>query len=149
MTTSSCFSVGCHAPVVAQWRRRPTPDELSAAIAEEQQMRQRITDLASADQPAPVFGPLPTAETCTVAVFGCATHVLSLDLAARVHAATCVPDPLKVPAACGCTPEPLPSPPAPQPVTQLPSGWVVPTQPAAPAGTVQPSTSAAGPAVLS
>jgi hypothetical protein len=147
--TTACFSTGCHAPVVAQWRRRPTPDELAAVIAEEQQMRQRIGDLASSDQPAPVFGPLPTSATCTRAVFGCATHVLSLDLAARVHAATCAPDPLKVPASCGCTPESLPSPPAPEPVTQLPSGWVVPTPPAAPAGPVQPSMPTAGPVSLS
>ncbi|MFE2911236.1 hypothetical protein [Kitasatospora indigofera] len=44
----------------------------------------------------------------TVPVFGCGRHAVSIDLAARVHAASCpAPDEALLPA-CGCTPEPVP-----------------------------------------
>jgi hypothetical protein len=76
-------------------------------------------------------------------VYGCVQHLLGLDLAARIHASTCLPDPARLPG-CGCTPEPLPTTPVPQAPAPLPSGWVVtpppvlspePTQPAYPTAT--------------
>ncbi len=63
----------------------------------------------------------------TVPVHACANHAIRLDAAALVHRPTCpAPDPAQLPA-CGCSPEaPVPDPVA-QPVTTLPTGWVIPT----------------------
>jgi hypothetical protein len=65
----------------------------------------------------------------TDAVYACAVHAITLDLAAHIHQPTCpAPDPAHLPA-CGCDPEPLPPPEplAPAPIT-LPTGWTVPPQ---------------------
>jgi hypothetical protein len=68
--------------------------------------------------------------THTDAVYACAVHAITLDLAAHVHQVGCTaPDPGRVPV-CGCTPEPLPPPdpvPLNNPTTTLSTGWVVPT----------------------
>ena len=59
------------------------------------------------------------------AVLACATHGITLELAAHVHAPTCTaPNPAHLPA-CDCTPEPLPpaEPFTPAPPQNLPASW--------------------------
>jgi hypothetical protein len=68
----------------------------------------------------------------TDAVYSCGPHAITLDAAAHIHQAACTaPDPATAPA-CTCTPEPLPpeEPLSSGPTTTLPTGWVVPADPA-------------------
>ncbi|WP_083975040.1 hypothetical protein [Kitasatospora mediocidica] len=61
----------------------------------------------------------------TVAVFACAAHGITRDLAAHIHAATCTAPAAAHLPGCDCTPEPLAAGPAfatPTP-TALPPGW--------------------------
>jgi hypothetical protein len=55
-------------------------------------------------------------------------HAIELELAARVHEASCVAPGLAVLPSCGCTPEPLPALATDMdpPTVTLPSGWTVP-----------------------
>lgn len=105
---------------IAQWQRRPTSDELAALIAAEEARRAEALLLADPQKP-PAFPPLPTADDTTMAVYACTQHAIHLDLAARIHAATC--------AGCDCEPEPLPEPtplPGHEPTITLPTGWTIP-----------------------
>ncbi|WP_078891410.1 hypothetical protein [Streptomyces sp. NRRL S-350] len=98
----------CGAPALVQWRRRPTPTELTA-------MATRI--------------PASTAADTTVTVYACGPHAISMTAAAQIHQATCTaPDQAHLPN-CSCTPEPLP---AARPAfaagrtVTLATGWTVP-----------------------
>jgi hypothetical protein len=115
---------------VVQWQRRPTEAEFAGILGAEQARRSRAVALAGRDQPPPTFGPLPIADTTTVAVFACAEHTIHVDQAAQVHAAACsAPCPDHLPL-CDCEPEPLPAPePRGGPMTVLPTGWTVPAPP--------------------
>lgn len=105
-----CSCAGCLAAPLVQWQRRPTADELAAVVAVEQSRRDQVLAAADPEQPAPEFGPLPTAAETTIAVFGCGPHAISMDLAALIHAFDCTaPDPAVLPG-CNCTPEPAPEP---------------------------------------
>jgi len=117
----------CGGPALVQWRRRPTDNELANLVAIEQARQAEALSLADQSQPAPTFGPLPTAGDTTIAVFGCAEHAIHLEAAARVHAADCsAPHPDHVPD-CDCEPEPHPAPePRGGPMVTLPTGWRVP-----------------------
>lgn len=115
----------CGAAAIAQWRRRPTEQELAAE-------RERVTawrteKITTGRVPENYdFGPLLEATDIVIAVFGCADHLIHIDLAARVHAADCpAPHPDHLPN-CGCTPEPAPEPEPEQQYVTLPTGWVVP-----------------------
>lgn len=117
----------CAAPAVGQWLRRATDAELAAEHSRIIDWREQCI----AEQrvlPDHDFGPLPQPDEVTVAVFGCEEHVITTDLAVRVHAADCTaPHPDHLPA-CGCTPETLPEPePVPEFVT-LSTGWTVPAR---------------------
>jgi hypothetical protein len=120
----------CGEPPAVQWQRRPTGPELAGIVAAEVQRREAARQGAAERGEDPyVYGPLPTADTTTLAVLACRDHAISLDDAARVHAADCpAPHPQHLPA-CGCSPEELP-PPVPlhtqQPTVTLPSGWTLP-----------------------
>jgi hypothetical protein len=124
-----CRLPGCPATPVTQWRRRLTENELATAVAAEQGRRDELTALADPQLPPPDFGPMPTASDYVRAVFACGKHAIDLDLAARIHQASCATaEPGQLPD-CGCTPEPPPTPspdPGSQPTTTLPTGWVVP-----------------------
>jgi hypothetical protein len=117
------------------WRRRPTDDEHAAHITLEQERRDERLLLADPQQPAPVFPPLPTADTTTITVYACADHAISMEAASRIHQARCTApfpgitggtEPVK----CDCTPEPHPTTtPDPveddgQAVSRLPAHWV-------------------------
>ncbi|MDH6123451.1 hypothetical protein [Kitasatospora sp. GP82] len=121
----------CGAPALVQWQRRPTDTELADVVAAEQELRTRAAQLADPERPV-TFGPIPTAADTTLAVQACADHAINLDTAAKIHAADCpAPHPDHLPA-CGCQPEPHPEP-EPHPgaqVVTLPTGWIVPAQPA-------------------
>jgi hypothetical protein len=121
----ACGGTGCTNPVAVQWRRRLTSDELAAIVAAEEQRRQAILLLSDPEQPAPVFGPMPTAETSTRAVHACGQHSLGLDLAAHIHASTCTAPNNGALPGCDCTPEPLPAPPAPPQTVTLATGWTI------------------------
>lgn len=115
----------CTSDAVCHWGRRPTDAELSTLNAVESDRRAQIMLLADPEQP-PVFPPLPTAADMVMAVYACAGHGLTLDLAAHIHGAACTaPNPATVPN-CDCTPEPLPTPDADDSATAatvLPDGW--------------------------
>jgi hypothetical protein len=111
--------------VQVQWCRRLTPAELDTAIAAEQQRRQDIID-ADPDQPAPGFGPLPGAADFTRTVYTCGGHAINRDAAAHVHASTCTAPNNSALPGCDCTPEPLPTPPAPAQTVTLATGWTLP-----------------------
>lgn len=110
----------CGADAVVQWQRRPTETELADFTAVEQD---RQTDLGL----PPEEHRLPTAADTVIAVFACADHAVHIDLAARVHAATCrAPHDGHLPG-CDCEPEPLPEPDqGTQEMVTLPTGWTVP-----------------------
>jgi hypothetical protein len=111
----------CGNKPIAQWRRRPTTDELATLVAAEEARRTQALLLADPQQPPPVFPPLPTADDTTMAVYGCAEHAIHIDAAARIHEATCT--------GCDCDPEPLPPPtpiPGEEPTITLPTGWTIP-----------------------
>lgn len=122
-----CSYPGCTATPLAQWQRRPTETELAAVVATEQSRRDAVLAAADPQQPEPVFGPLPSEQDMTVAVFGCGPHAISMDLAALVHASTCTaPDPAVLPG-CNCTPEPPPDPePQHTDAVALPDHWQTP-----------------------
>jgi hypothetical protein len=109
----------CDNDAVVQWTRRPTAEELESRRAFEQTKRDVITLLADTQLPAPVFGPLPTADDVTVSVYACGAHGLPLDAASHVHASACA-----APPACTCKPESAVAIPAVDiPVVVLPEGW--------------------------
>lgn len=125
MTAHAC-AAGCGSPVVAQWQRRPTADELATLVATAETRHAEILAEADPEKP-PVFGPLPTVADSTMPVYACANHAIDLDLAARIHAADCAaPHPDHHPG-CDCTPEPLPEPePLHAEMVTLPTGWIIP-----------------------
>ena len=108
--TPGCSYTGCTNPPLVQWQRRPTAAELKPIVDAEQARRHQILTDADSQRPAPVFRSMPGQRDTTIAIFGCNTHAISMDLAARVHAPNCTaPDPAVLPG-CNCTPEPLPPP---------------------------------------
>lgn len=116
----------CSADAVVHWLRRPTDAELADVIAIEKQRREQLVLLADPQLPAPAFGPLPTADGTTRTVYACATHAISLDAAALIHASTCTaPNDADLPG-CDCTPEAWPEPPAEEPAAAqpLPAHWL-------------------------
>jgi len=87
-----------------------------------------------------VFPPLPAADDTTITVYSCDPHAIGMEMAARVHQASCgapfvgVNGKLFLDAdgipVCDCTPEPHPDP-APVPaekavrmVSRLPAHWL-------------------------
>ncbi|GAA2732301.1 hypothetical protein [Streptomyces nogalater] len=115
----------CGETAVVHWQRRPTADEVAAAVAVEQDRREHLLLLADIQLPAPEFGPLPTARGMTRTVYACAAHAISLAGAALIHDSTCTaPNPANLPG-CNCTPEtPEPAPlDDPAPALQLPDHW--------------------------
>lgn len=110
----------CGADAVVQWQRRPTDTEL-ADFTTAEQARQTVLGLP------PEEHRLPAADDTVIAVFACASHAIHVDLAARVHAATCrAPHEDDLPG-CDCEPEPLPEPDHDaQEMVMLPTGWTVP-----------------------
>lgn len=112
----------CTDPAVVQWTRRPTDPELAAAIAVDEARRDAARAVAEQGSP-PQFGPLPTAADVTIAVYACAAHAISPDLAARVHQAHCTgPASPNLPD-CDCTPEALAEATPPAAARALPPGW--------------------------
>lgn len=113
----------CGGPAIVHWRRRLTLDEIAAEQAKEQARRDEVIALADKQLPPPEFGPLPDCADYVRVVYGCLSHYVTKDAAARIHQATCTaPDPAVLPA-CNCTPEPAPEPePDPEPAP-LPPGW--------------------------
>jgi hypothetical protein len=107
------------------WLRRPTDDELAEVVKAEQDRRNQILLLADPQLPAPVFGPLPSAEGMTRTVYACGPHAITMDAAALIHASSCTaPNDADLPG-CDCTPEALPPAPAEEaPVRALPEHWV-------------------------
>jgi hypothetical protein len=102
----ACAGTGCPDTPVVQWQRRPTPDELDAAVSAEEARRDQIRAATDPTDP-PVFGPLPTAADTTIAVYACAIHAITMDLATVIHESTCTaPNNANLPG-CTCTPEPL------------------------------------------
>lgn len=100
-----CRLTGCPTPAIASWTRRPTDDELAGLGAAEQSRRGDRLLLADPDLPPPDFGPLPTADTTVVPVYACGPHAIDIELACRVHQATCTaPNPDHLPG-CDCDPE--------------------------------------------
>ncbi|MEU5426843.1 hypothetical protein AB0H73_14735 [Streptomyces olivoreticuli] len=125
VTGPSCRLCGVRAAV--HWQRRLTDGEFAAHLEFEQQRRDRITLLADPDGSAPVFGPMPAPGDCTTPVFACASHAITLDAAALIHAKSCTaPDAGDLPG-CDCTPEPAPEPDSDPHLTDLPDvlppGW--------------------------
>lgn len=82
-----CSFAGCGQAAVLQWIRQMTAAELA---------------IAQANVPNPV---LVTAENSMVAVFGCAAHQISADLACLCHQSTC-----SAPPTCNCSPMSDPNP---------------------------------------
>ncbi len=80
--------VACGEPAVVNWRRRLTDDELAEHIRVEEERREQALLLADPQLPAPVFPPLPTGED-TRTLYACADHAIGMELAARIHQATC------------------------------------------------------------
>ncbi len=119
-----CSLPGCPAAPLVQWQRRPTEAELAALVEVEQSKRDAVLAAADAEEPGPVFGPLPTAADTTIAVYACGPHAISMDLAALIHACGCTAPNLTNLPSCDCTPEPPP--PADEPISQpqpLPDHW--------------------------
>lgn len=113
----------CGATAVVQWRRRPTAAELAAVVAVEEQRRADALAMADPQQPAPTFGPLPTAADTVVALHACAAHGIPPAGASRVHQAACSAP--AVAHGCDCSPEPVPAGDlfAASPTPTLPTGW--------------------------
>jgi hypothetical protein len=100
----------CGAEAVVNWQRRLTDGELTAHVALEQEKRDERLLLADPQQPAPDYGPPPTAADCTAPVYACGLHAIAMDAAALVHAKGCTaPAKADLPG-CDCTPEPAPAP---------------------------------------
>ncbi|MEU1800893.1 hypothetical protein [Streptomyces sp. NPDC019937] len=98
------------APAAVQWQRRLTDAEFQPILDAEQARRDEILLLADPTQPPPVFGPMPDPSDYTIAVYACAAHGISLDLAARIHQATCTAPAVADLPGCNCSPEPTPEP---------------------------------------
>jgi hypothetical protein len=107
------------------WLRRPTDDELAEVVKAEQDRRDQIRLLADPQLPEPEFGPLPTADGMTRAVYACGPHAIAMDAAALIHASSCTaPNEADLPG-CDCTPEPPPVAPTEEtPGPVLPDHWV-------------------------
>lgn len=108
----------CGGPAVVHWQRRLTDTEITMQQAIEQDRRKEVALLADPDQPAPVFPPMPDFLDATTTIPACASHSISIDLAALVHAKDCA-----APPKCTCTPEPTPQPDPDRAPVQLPPGW--------------------------
>ena len=126
-TTGAPVCAACGIEAVVHWRRRPTDDELAELAATEQARRDELLLLADPQQPAPQFGPLPTADDTTRTVYACASHAIGLDAASLIHQATCsAPNEQHLPG-CDCTPEALPTTPTEEPddgsLSRLPASW--------------------------
>ncbi|RLU81113.1 hypothetical protein CTZ27_33265 [Streptomyces griseocarneus] len=109
------------------WQRRLADKEFASHLAWERDRRARAVQLADPQMPEPAFGPMPQPETCTITVFACVEHAITLDSAARVHRATCTAPSANDLPGCDCEPEPV-SPPDPDPAVSdvgvvLPPGW--------------------------
>lgn len=115
----------CGVEAVVQWQRRLTDAELAGYIGLEQERRDERLLLADPQQPAPDFGPLPTAADCTRPVFACGPHAITLDAAALVHQATCTAPATADLPGCDCTPEAPPQPrlAAEAEASRLPAHW--------------------------
>jgi hypothetical protein len=116
---------GCGAEAVVHWYRRPTDAELAQLVAVETARREQIKAESDPELPPPVFPALPSVADTVQAVYACAPHALTLDLAARVHASSCAGPKAAALPQCGCTPEALPAPSEPVPANNpaLPAGW--------------------------
>lgn len=117
----NCSATGCGTSAVVQWTRRPTEAEFTAMVATETARREMAALLADPQLGAPDFGPMPAAGSTLVAIYACAPHAISHDVAAHVHAATC-----SAPPACTCSPEAIPEnsgPGIPADNPNLPAGW--------------------------
>lgn len=121
--TNACTLCGGEGAV--NWQRRPTDAEYADVVQAEEDRRDQIRLLADPQLPAPEFGPLPTAEDMTRAVYGCVVHAIGLEAASRIHASRCTaPNEAHLPG-CDCTPEPPPLALADEaPVLELPAHWV-------------------------
>lgn len=122
-TGPSCAA--CDGTAVVQWLRRPTDDETDDAVRVEQERRDRIVLLADPQLPAPTFPPLPTGDDLVHTVYACASHAITLDAAALIHASTCTaPNGADLPG-CDCTPEPPQSNPHTEPpAPEMPAHWI-------------------------
>jgi hypothetical protein len=97
------------------WQRRPTQTEVSAVIETETERRTELLILADPQLPRPQFGPLPTGDGMTRAVYG----------AAHLHESNCTaPNEADLPG-CNCTPA-APEQEAAEPASsvQLPDHWI-------------------------
>ncbi|MDT0435616.1 MULTISPECIES: hypothetical protein [Streptomyces] len=112
----------CRRRAVVSWQRRPTDSELADVRGLEEKRRAEAVKLS---QPAPDFGPLPTADDVLVAVYACAQHAISLEAAARIHQSGCTaPNEADLPD-CDCTPKQLPTSPLEvAPLVELPDHWM-------------------------
>src|SRR5690348_11195057 len=108
--TPDCSHPSCTTPPLVQWQRRPTSTELDGIVTIEQDRRAQALLLADPQQPAPEFGPLPTAQDTLIPVYGCGQHAIRIGLAALVHASDCTAPNLADLPSCNCTPEPAPPP---------------------------------------
>jgi hypothetical protein len=115
----------CSGAAVVHWLRRPTDDEVADAVRVEQDRRAERLLLADPQLPKPEFGPLPTGDGMTRAVYACGPHAITMDAAAHIHASSCTaPNNADLPG-CDCTPEPLPySPVEEEAAAPLPDHWV-------------------------
>ncbi|MFI5880806.1 hypothetical protein [Streptomyces sp. NPDC051554] len=115
----------CMGPAVVHWQRRPTCDELDDILRTEGNRRVQALKLADVQKPAPTFPPLPTAADTTRIVHACATHAITIEAAALIHASFCTaPNEADLPG-CDCTPEPWPAAPVEEEqVWALPDHWV-------------------------
>ena len=123
--TSGPACAACGEPAIVHWLRRLTDDELDEVRRIENERRAEVLRLADPQLPAPVFGPLPSGEDFTRAVYACGPHAITMDAAALVHASSCTaPNDADLPS-CDCTPEPAPDAPTEEePVRALPDHWV-------------------------
>ncbi|MFI1535568.1 hypothetical protein [Streptomyces anandii] len=119
----------CGQPALVHWQRRPTDAEIAEMCDVEKQRRAQVLRLADPQQPAPVFGPLPTAEDITRIVHSCGAHAITLEGATLIHQSCCTaPNEADLPG-CDCLPEQPPQPrlaaepePAPLPAHWQPGG---------------------------
>ncbi|MFE7930738.1 hypothetical protein ACFU6S_18745 [Streptomyces sp. NPDC057456] len=113
----------CSAAALVHWQRRPTDDELDEIRATEEKRRIIALKMADAQQPEPVFPPLPTAADTLRTVYACGRHAITLDGASRIHGSACTaPNEADLPG-CDCTPVSLPTAPL-ETATELPAHWL-------------------------
>lgn len=114
----------CGDTAVVNWRRRLTDRELAEHVRLEQERREQALLLADPQLPPPAFPPLPTGDDDTRTVYACGPHAITMDGAARIHAADCTAPNEGGEHGCDCTPEPAPKPtPEPEPALALPDHW--------------------------